>query len=308
MDRLRELERENRRLRKKLERATANLARHEDYRERSRAQLQHVIVEMQETEDALVRKNDALEAAREELEQSRLQALDASAAKTRFLANMSHELRTPLNAVIGYTEMLIEDPDTRRLADHELSAILSASRHLLGVIGAILDITKIEAGHVAVEPRQMELQSVLDELDATIRPLAEAAQLSFAIEGLDLPACVHGDPGRLLQVLVNLASNAVKFTPSGRVQVHAQHDGERCTFVVADTGIGMTAAQLEYVFDPFVQADASTTRRFGGTGLGLAITRDLVQAMDGRIDVSSEPGVGTTFVLVLPMPTLSPVA
>jgi signal transduction histidine kinase len=237
-----------------------------------------------------------------DLEQARRAAEEASAAKTRFIANMSHELRTPLNAIIGYTEIMREGAhDTARtedVADHE--RVLRAARHLLRMINEILDLSKIEAGRVELAPESYSVgELVLGAVDA-IRPQAEANGNTVAVEivrdGLGEP---RSDTLKLHQCLVNLLSNAAKFTRGGVISLRARRAGENMVFEVRDTGIGIAPDKLDALFQPFVQAEASFTRSFEGTGLGLAITRNFAQLLGGDVSVESIPGRGSTFRLTV---------
>ncbi|MCA9567254.1 MAG: hybrid sensor histidine kinase/response regulator, partial [Myxococcales bacterium] len=279
------LERENRKLARKLERALENQARLEDLKEANSAFLRTVIEQMTAKEDELVQKNLALEAA--------------TAAKSIFLANMSHELRTPLNAIMGYAELVLEEVEEPSVQG-DLAAILTASRGLLGLIDDILDLTKIESGRLEIVHSPFDAGQLVDQLVSTISPLVRARGLRLVVDSPSWPARLIGDELRCRQVLTNLVSNAVKFTEEGHIALIVTLDGSWVRFRVEDTGIGMTPEQLERVFDPFVQADSSTTRRFGGTGLGLSIARRLADLMDGALLVRSVPGEGTTMELVLP--------
>ena len=240
------------------------------------------------------------ERAAKELAAARDAAMEASRQKSEFLATMSHEIRTPLNGVIGLNDLLLRtdlDPHQQRLA----SGAQVASRALLGVINDILDFSKIEAGKLELENVDFEVRPVFDQV---ARVLAESAR-SKGLELLvschpDVPEFLNGDPTRLAQVLTNLGSNAVKFTEEGEVFVRAtasaDPDGSTVLRVeVADTGVGVDPEKREHIFDPFAQADASTTRQYGGTGLGLAISSEIVAALDGEIGLESAPGEGATF-------------
>ncbi|MFO0697259.1 MAG: PAS domain S-box protein [Polyangiales bacterium] len=241
-----------------------------------------------------------------ELGEAKEAAEAASRAKSRFLATVSHELRTPLNAIIGYTEMLAEDAEARGHADYlpDLARVTSASKHLLGLINDILDLSKIEAGRVDLYLEDVALVPVVVDVTSTMQPLAEQSgnQLELAVApGL---GTARVDVTKLWQILLNLVGNACKFTREGRIRLSAERGEEDGTsvvvFEVADTGVGLDASEVERIFQPFTQADASTTRRFGGTGLGLSITKHFVEILGGRIDVRSEPGEGSVFRVVLP--------
>ncbi len=252
----------------------------------------------------------AEERAREELVQqleiAREQAEQADRAKSDFLACMSHEVRTPMNGVLGMSELLLEttlDPEQRDYA----AAIHESSTTLLNIINDILDFSKIEAGKIKIEPVTFNLTPYLQSTIAFTRPSARSCGLSFQAQlAPDLPEAVIADPTRLRQIVLNLLSNALKFTESGgiilRVGISQRSpEGARLRIEVEDTGIGITPEQLERIFDKFVQADSSITRRYGGTGLGLAISRQLARLMGGDIHAISQPGGGSTFYLDLPV-------
>jgi signal transduction histidine kinase/DNA-binding response OmpR family regulator len=241
-----------------------------------------------------------------EIEDKSRQLEIASQHKSQFLANMSHELRTPMNAIIGVGEILLEDArDLGRDGDIEpLERILRAARHLLALINDILDLSKIEAGKMEVHLESFPVAPLVEEIAATMRPLAEKNGNQLRIECADDAGTMRADLTRVRQALLNLASNAVKFTEHGRVGIAARRlpspAGEAIVFEVSDTGIGMTPEQVARLFQDFTQADASTTRRYGGTGLGLAISRRFCRMMGGDITVVSEPGRGSTFTIRLP--------
>jgi signal transduction histidine kinase/DNA-binding response OmpR family regulator len=230
----------------------------------------------------------------------------ASRAKSQFLANMSHELRTPMNAVIGVSEMLLEDArDLGRDEEIEpLERILRAGRHLLTLINDILDLSKIEAGKMDFHPETFSVTTMVEDVVATIRPMAEKNGNQIVLQCPESVGAMWADPTRVRQALLNLASNASKFTEQGTitVAVDRRRDGERdwITMRVADTGIGMTPEQMAKLFQDFTQADASTTRKYGGTGLGLAISRRFCRMMGGDITAESIPGQGSTFTIRLP--------
>ncbi|TNC16225.1 PAS domain S-box protein [Methylobacterium terricola] len=249
--------------------------------------------------------------ARKRAEQSLANAKEgaekANRAKSDFLAMMSHEIRNPLNAVLGYTELMLtrsREPETLR----HLAAVQEAGEILIRVVDDVLDVAQIEAGQVALDPEAFLLADLLEGTAAVAR--GAASRKGVAVEVLRDPATptlVLGDVGRLRQVLLNLLTNAVKFTPAGRVVLAVSPEtgrgGEgRLLFTVSDTGIGMSAAQQERLFVPFGQGDESIRRRFGGSGLGLVICRHLVELMGGQIGVTSEPGRGTRiwFAVMLP--------
>lgn len=261
------------------------------------------------TKGRIARERDLLEehvAERTaELRQATVQAQEASAAKSQFVANMSHELRTPLTGVIGYAEMLKEDAEAGVADAQDAERILSAARHLLGLINEVLDLSKIEAGKVDLSLEDVDLSSLMRAVVDTARPLAKTNGNALICEIDPDLGEVQSDPARLRQCLINLVGNACKFTHNGVITIAARRSGGLLTFQVADTGIGMDDAQREKLFQPFTQGDASITRRFGGTGLGLAITSKLVELMGGRISVISAKGVGSTFTLTFPEAALA---
>lgn len=249
----------------------------------------------EELEDLVSERTEALERARDE-------ALASANAKSLFLANMSHELRTPMNGVLGVLQVLQQS----RLSDDQARLIQTAvesGQSLLQIISDILDFTKIEAGRLVLESVPFDTRRVLESSLISVAPLAASKGLLLLIDvDPDVPETLTGDPTRLRQVLHNFLSNAIKFTPRGEVRLQAVYENSCLTARVIDEGIGLDARQVREIFEPFVQADVSTTRRFGGTGLGLSITRRLVDAMQGRLEVESEPGQGSCFSVSLPMP------
>jgi PAS domain S-box-containing protein len=244
--------------------------------------------------------------AQEELAQARDLALEANRAKSSFVANMSHELRTPLNAIIGYSEMLEEEADDLEQTEFipDLQRIRAAGQHLLGLINAVLDLSKIEAGKMDLYLEQFEVQPVVRDVAELIRPLAQKNANELRVTCSDNSGAIYADLTKIRQVLFNLLSNACKFTDHGTVSLEADRrtvDGvEWQIFRIADTGIGMTPEQMNKLFQPFTQADASTMRKYGGTGLGLALSQRFLVMMGGQITIASEPGRGSLFTVQLP--------
>jgi PAS domain S-box-containing protein len=247
----------------------------------------------------------ALEQANAALQQAHDDAVAASRAKSEFLANMSHELRTPLNAIIGYTEMVLEELGDDDQNAEDLSAVLTAARNLLQLINDLLDVAKIEANKVSLAPETVSLEELVTEVVASLEPLARRNDNRMQVQLDGGPREIHTDRRRLMQVMRNLLSNACKFTENGEVRVEAattSREGEPWFELrVHDTGIGISEEQQARLFRPFAQADGSATRRFGGSGLGLVISRRLCELMGGDIALSSEPGVGSTFTVQLPL-------
>src|SRR5262249_3258999 len=230
----------------------------------------------------------------------------ASQHKSQFVASMSHELRTPLNAIIGLTEMMCSSAARfgTKKAQEPLRRVNAAGTHLLGLINQVLDLSKIEAGQLELNPQSLQLAPLIHEVVDTARQLAEQNKNRMVVETQENLGALTVDPMRLRQILLNLFSNACKFTKQGQVTLRARRvlaDGrDWIDLAVADTGIGMTAEQQGKLFEEFVQADASMARRFGGTGLGLAITRKLARMMGGDVTVTSELGKGSVFTVRLP--------
>jgi signal transduction histidine kinase len=240
----------------------------------------------------------------DEIQDKSRQLAEASQHKSQFLANMSHELRTPLNAIIGVSEMLREDAEALKQDTEPLDRVLGAGRHLLALINDILDLSKIEAGRMELQLEDFALAPLIDGVVKTIEPLAAKNTNKVVVQCDGAIGSLHADPMRLRQALLNLMSNANKFTERGTITVHARQAQETgrdwVTIAVADTGIGMTPEQMGKLFQEFSQADASTTRKYGGTGLGLAISKRFCQMMGGDITVESEPGKGSVFTVRLP--------
>jgi signal transduction histidine kinase len=250
----------------------------------------------------------------DDLLQAKQAAEESNRAKSAFLANMSHELRTPLNAIIGYSEMLMEDAEAggQEYLSGDLKKIHHAGRHLLALINDVLDLSKIEAGKMQLHMETFPIADVLRDAETTAEPLARRNNNRLVVSTDDPDGLVHADPVRLKQCLLNLLSNACKFTENGTVTLsvtHAEVDGVRwLRCAVGDSGIGISPEDVKKLFQSFSQVDNSSTRRFQGTGLGLAISDRLCRLMGGHITVESELGRGSTFSIHLPAPKGEPVA
>jgi len=302
--------------RKQIRRLERKLARSERARERVEVRLDrnerftsHVISQLEEMRSVVEEQNRDLEARvaerTAELAAARDAANHASQAKTAFLARMSHELRTPVNVIVGYCELLQEDEESPEV-QADLERIHRSAGHLLELINDVLDVAKIESGHLAVSPERVTLAPLLEHLrDATTRLLRSGVTYRC-----DTPAeltHVVVDEMRLRQALLNLLANAAKFTHEGEVRLVVQvlpGPDHGLGFVVRDTGIGIPGDRLPHLFDAFEQADGSTTREYGGTGLGLTITRALARMMGGDCVAESEVGAGSTFRVLLPLSAL----
>jgi signal transduction histidine kinase/ActR/RegA family two-component response regulator len=248
----------------------------------------------------LDRSRSALRKARAEAREGALAAEAANAAKSTFLATMSHEIRTPLNGVLGMAQAMAGDELSERQRDR-LSVIHRSGEALLAILNDVLDLSKIEAGKLELEQVEFELAEVARGAYSAFTALANKKGLSFALDIERARGRYLGDPTRLRQILYNLISNALKFTEQGEIRVTAVRNGEMLELSVRDTGVGIARENLEKLFAKFDQLDSSTTRRFGGTGLGLAICRELAHLMKGEITVESELGLGSKFILRVPL-------
>ena len=272
----------------------------------------HILLRLQKTVSSssqfatlkqdLAKQNKTLKA----LGKAKEAAEAANRAKSAFLANMSHELRTPMNAILGYSEMLMEEAEDLGQDDFipDLKKINQAGSHLLSLINDVLDLSKLESGKMETFTEVFAVDALIDQVAGTAQPLMPKNNNHFRVERDTNLGTACQDLIKLRQSLLNLLSNAAKFTHEGTVTLHAgrqsQADGDWLTFAVSDTGIGIAADKLEHVFDEFSQADNSTTRDYGGTGLGLTITRSFCQMLGGDLNVSSQPGKGSTFTIRLP--------
>ena len=253
----------------------------------------------------IVEKSKELEEKTKELKQAKDIAEASSYAKSQFLANMSHELRTPLNAIIGYSEMLAEDAHDQGHPHYlqDLERIRSSGKHLLSLINEILDLSKIEAGKMDLFIESFELDSLLKSVVDSLAPAIAANKNQFTLQLAQNGIVMHTDQTKLHQILSNLLCNACKFTDQGTITLNVFLDANKNEVVlnVHDTGVGMTQQQLEHLFQPFTQGDASTTKKYGGTGLGLTISKHFVLMMGGVITVSSQPASGSIFTVRLPL-------
>ena len=265
------------------------------------------VILLRNIEDRLIRESE-LQGARVEA----LVARRAERAKGLFLANMSHELRTPLNAIIGYSEMLAESANERGDVDdvQDLERIMGAGRHLTHLIGGILDLSKIEAGHMELLIESCDVVELGSEALHTLKQLPDSEGLELVLDVSGKIPYIQADMTRLRQCVFNLLSNAAKFTEQGRITLRIQSDDDTVRIAVEDTGIGIDERGVKRIFSEFTQAEETTTKRFGGTGLGLALSRRLCRMMGGDIEVDSRAGQGSTFTLVMPIerrPSLTPI-
>lgn len=250
-----------------------------------------------QTQKRAIRQADE---SNKKLELAHAVAVKASETKSQFLANMSHELRTPMNGLLGMAEILKGTPLNDEQKDY-LNTVISSGEAMLALINDILDLSKIEAGHIQLDCAEVQLSNMLKDIEQTVYPTVTKKGLDFRLLiAPDVPARIFTDPVRLRQVILNLVGNAVKFTLRGTVSVEVkllstQENQANIQFTVCDTGVGMSPDTLKKIFAPFVQGDSSMTKKFEGTGLGLSISKKLVQAMGGTISVQSKENIGSTF-------------
>lgn len=270
----------------------------------SQARLEQQQVELEQTNAQLEGQRDDLERANASIELKARELEQASRYKSDFLANMSHELRTPLNSSLILAKLLADNPEDNLTEEQVKYArtIQSSGNDLLNLINDILDLSKIEAGHMEIRPQAVSVERLASNLRQVFQPLATDKTLDFAVEiAPQCPASIETDPQRLEQVLKNLLSNAIKFTETGQVLLSIRVAGDgNIAFSVSDTGIGISPEQQRSVFEAFHQADSTISRRYGGTGLGLSISRQLVRLLGGTIDLQSEPGKGSIFTVTIP--------
>ena len=284
-------------------------------RQAAEAQVEERTRELFVTNRELRKLTASLEENQHELEEARDVAIQANGAKSRFLANMSHELRTPLNTIIGYTELLGEELNEVGINDLDeiLGRVKGSSHHLLQIVNDILDLSRIEAGRVTFNPTKIDLRAMISDIEALAAPLVKPNNNTFEVElETTLPEHIKHDPTKLKQVLINLISNAAKFTHDGKIKLGiACPDDNLLAFAVSDTGPGIPESKQASIFKAFQQLEGSSSNPMGSSGLGLAITRELCKLMGGDVTVSSKLGHGSTFTITLPqvlrtgLPTIS---
>jgi signal transduction histidine kinase len=272
-----------------------------------------LIADLTDAENRAAATNQELGRAIERIEAASREASRADAAKSDFLSSVSHEIRTPMNGVIGMTGLLLDTELSPEQRDYT-ETIAQSGESLLSLINALLDLSKIEAGKLTLESVEFNPAHVVEEVIKLLSPRAKAKDVQLGGRGLEMmPRAVIGDAGRLKQILTNLIGNAVKFTENGRISVDVRSvdsvaDRLWMSFEVTDTGIGISPDSLARLFQPYVQADGTISRRFGGTGLGLSIVKSLVDAMGGELSVTSELGLGSAFRFRVPFQTLRKIA
>ena len=263
------------------------------------------VVESTEHEDecqSLKQRVAELELIADRLRGEKERAVESDRLKSAFIATMSHELRTPLNSIIGFTGILLQKisgPLTRE-QEKQLNLVQHSSRHLLALINDILDISKIEAGELRISFDPVNLHQVVEAAVRVVQPLASQKGLSIRTDLATGPIIISGDQRRIEQIVMNLLSNAVKFTETGMVTVTTRVAGGEVRLSVRDTGVGISQAEIPTLFEPFIQVDTGKSRRTEGTGLGLSISRRLVELHGGSLTVTSTPGAGSEFVVMLP--------
>jgi signal transduction histidine kinase len=270
---------------------------------RAELQVNQAYRELQETNKLLLQQNEELKKQQQQIKVQNLELLKASRLKSQFLATMSHELRTPMNAIIGFSQVLLRESkgDINTQQRTMVDRILLNSKNLLCLVNDILDLSRIEAGRLELKPEPCDLLQLVEATVAQLRALAEEKNLQIRVES-DLPhSRAFNDSMRIRQILVNLISNAIKFTNEGEILIKiCEPLVDRIALIVQDPGIGIAACDLENIFEVFQQVDQTINRQYSGTGLGLAITRSLVEMMGGDIGVESQLGRGSTFTINIP--------
>ncbi|MGF1724355.1 ATP-binding protein [Photobacterium nomapromontoriensis] len=263
--------------------------------------------EFQVLHDALNQGADKISIDKQLLNQALQKAESADRAKSAFLANLSHEIRTPMNGMLGLTQLLLKTDLSKEQKQH-LRTLLDSGNHMMGLLNDILDFSKIERGQLTLDPTHFCFTDLIDSTDSTYHSLAKEKGIGFHIHcDFDQQRWFYADKARIRQILFNIISNAIKFTENGRVDInlsledHGETQSQHLTIIIKDTGIGIAPDRIHSIFDPFAQAEASTSRRFGGTGLGLSIVKQLTQLMQGDIHISSQPGMGSSFTISLPL-------
>lgn len=252
--------------------------------------------------DALVTLHQELKKQAKELEIQREKAVESTQLKSQFLASMSHELRTPMNSILGLTELILERDDMSEKNKERLEVVLKSGRRLMNLINDILDLSKIEAGKMEIRAEDFLLEEIIEEVSSSITPLADKKNIDFKIERkINTKIIIKADKGRLVQVLINLLGNAVKFTEQGEIILSLNGNKNEIIFDVTDTGIGISEDDQKFVFEEFRQADGSTARRYGGTGLGLSICKKIADLLGGDLTLTSKLGVGSTFTFKTPL-------
>jgi signal transduction histidine kinase/CheY-like chemotaxis protein/HAMP domain-containing protein len=258
-------------------------------------------VQIKEQNETLLQLHTELKVQAEELERQRQKAIELTDAKSKFLANMSHELRTPMNSILGLTELMLEKVDLEPRSKERLEVVLNSGKRLMTLINDILDLSKIEAGKVEILHEDVTLEEIIAEVSAAISMLANEKSISYEVERkIDTRTIINTDRGKVVQVLINLLGNAVKYTDAGKTLLRVSVVNEMLSFEVVDTGIGISEEEINLIFEEFKQSDSSKSRRRGGTGLGLAISRKLAEILNGKLTAKSKLNQGSTFTFSIP--------
>ncbi len=260
-------------------------------------------IKVKKQNDTLTQLHDELKQKAEELEAEKQKAEELTRLKSQFLASMSHELRTPMNAILGLTELMLDDANIKAKDRERLYVVMNSAKRLMGLINDILDLSKIEAGRMDIALEDFFLEDLLAEVNASVTPLLVNKNIEFkVVKKTDTRVIINTDKGKVIQVLINLLGNAVKFTHEGSIELKLSRANENeLQFDVTDSGIGISQEDQKIVFEEFRQIDGTTTRKYGGTGLGLAICKKIAELMNGTISVKSEKGKGSTFTFTIPL-------